>query len=118
MKYYELELNGRTVKFRLTSNDCMTIEKSSGKTITEFFGNLSMTTVITLLRYMVRSSQNNFDMEDASKLYDELIDAGYTLETIISDVIMEALIVSGFMKKEDQVKVEKIKEEVKKKAQE
>ena len=101
MKFYELELNGRTVKFRLTSNDCMTIEKSSGKSITDFFSSLSMTTVITLLRYMVRSSQHDFDVEDASNLYDELIDAGYTLEEIITKIIMEALVVSGFMKKAD-----------------
>ena len=117
MKYYELELNGRTVKFRLTSNDCMTIEKSSGKSITEFFGNLSMTTVITLLRYMVRSSQNNFDIEDASKLYDELIDAGYTLERIIGEIILEALAVSGFMSKSDLDTMKDVKEEIKKKAQ-
>ena len=117
MKYYELELNGRTVKFRLTSNDCMTIEKSSGKAITDFFGELSMTTVITLLRYMVRSSQHDFDIEDASKLYDELIDAGYTLETIISKIILEALAVSGFMSKTDLATVQDVKEELKKKAQ-
>lgn len=107
MKFYEIELNGRTVKFRLTSNDCMVIEKQTGKSIGEYIEDLSMTTIITLLRYMVRSSQNDFSEEDASKLYDELIDAGYVLESIITDIILEALAVSGFMKKAD---LEKIKE--------
>jgi len=116
MKYYELELNGRTVKFRLTSNDCMVIEKETGKSITDFFSNLSITTVLTLLRYMCRSSQSNFDIEDASNLYDELIDAGYTLETIISEIIMEALVVSGFMKKDDLKAMKEVKEEIKKTA--
>ena len=35
------------------------------------------------------------------KLYDELVDAGLTMENIYLDVIMEALVVSGFMKKEE-----------------
>ena len=116
MKYYELELNGRTVKFRLTSGDCMAIEKSSGKAITNFVGELSMSSIITLLRYMVRSSQSNFNQEDASALYDELVDAGYTLETIINDIIMEALAVSGFMSKADLNKIRDVKEEIKEKA--
>ena len=115
MKYYELELNGRTVKFRLTSGDCMTIEKSSGKAITNFVGDLSMTNIITLLRYMVRSSQSNFNQEDASALYDELVDAGYTLETIINDIVMEALAISGFMSKADLKKIRDVKEEIKEK---
>jgi len=116
MKYYEIELNGRTVKFRLTSGDCMTIEKTSGKAITDFVGDLSMSSIITLLRYMVRSSQHDFSQEDASKLYDELVDEGYTLEKIISEIIMEALAVSGFMSKKDLDKIRDVKEEIKEKA--
>ena len=101
MKYYEIELNGRTVKFRLTSNDCMVIEKVSGKSIIEYIQNLSMTTIVTLLRYMVRSSVENFSEKDAMALFNEMIDSGYTIQTIINDVILEALAVSGFMSKED-----------------
>lgn len=110
MKYYEIELNGETIKFRLTSNDCMVIEKESGKAFTDYMSELSMTTVITLLKYMRRSSQSNFNMEDAGNLYDRLIDAGYTLETIISDIILEALVVSGFMKKDDLAKIKEVQE--------
>lgn len=116
MKFYELELNGEIIKFRLTSNDCMTIEKSSGKPFTEYMSNLSMTTVITLLRYMRRSSQNDFSMEDASNLYDKLIDAGYTLEDIVSKVIMETLVISGFMKKADLEAIKDVNKEMKKQA--
>ena len=101
MKYYEIELNGRTVKFRLTSNDCMVIEKVSGKSIIEYIQNLSMTTIVTLLRYMVRSSVENFSEKDAMALFNEMIDSGYTVHTIIEEVILEALAVSGFMSQED-----------------
>ena len=114
MKFYELELNGETIKFRLTSNDCMTIEKQSGKSFTDFMGTMDMTTVLTLLRYMRRSSQHDFNIEDASNLYDKLVDNGYTLETIVSDVIMETLVVSGFMKKADLEAIKDVKEDMKK----
>lgn len=113
MKYYEIELNGETIKFRLTSNDCMTIEKSSGKSFADFISEMSMTTVITLLRYMRRSEISSFTQEDASNLFDKLIDNGYTLETIISDIIMEALVVSGFMKKTDLEAIKNVKQEIK-----
>jgi hypothetical protein len=101
MKYFELELNGETIKFRLTSNDCMVIEKKSGVSITEYVQNLSITTVVNLLMYMRRSEKPNFSEKDASALYDKLIDNDFTIATIISDVIMEALAVSGFMSKEE-----------------
>ena len=114
MKFYELELNGETIKFRLTSNDCMTIEKSSGKSFTDFMTQMDMTTVLTLLRYMRRSSQHDFSMEDASNLYDKLVDAGYSLEDIVSNIIMETLVVSGFMKKADLETIKDVKDEMKK----
>lgn len=101
MKYFELELNGEIIKFRLTSNDCMAIEKKFNKSIMEYVSNLSITTVITLLMYMRRSDVPNFSEKDASALYDTLIDNDYTITTIISDVIMEALAISGFMSKKE-----------------
>lgn len=105
MKYYELELNGRTVKFRLTSNDCMVIEKSTGKSIIEYIQNMSMTTIITLLKFMVRSSVTNFSEKDATDLFNELIDSDYTIATIVNDILLEALAVSGFMSKEELDKI-------------
>lgn len=102
MKFYELELNGETIKFRLTSNDCMTIENQYKMNIAEYLEKMSMSSIITLLRYMRRSSQHDFSMEDATELYDKLVDAGYTLEDIVNKIILEALVVSGFMKKDNK----------------
>ena len=113
MKFYEIELNGETLKFRLTSNDCMTIEKQTGQSFADYISEMSMTTVITLLRYMRRSDVYNFSQEDAGALYDKLVDNGYTLETIISDIIMETLVISGFMKKTDLEAIKGVKEEIK-----
>ena len=101
MKFYELELEGETLKFRLTSNDCMVIEKFSGKSILEYVQNMSMTMVITMLRYMRRSSVDNFSEKDAQQLFDKFVDNGYTIARIVNEVILEGLVVSGFMSKEE-----------------
>lgn len=122
MRFYELELNGETIKFRLTSNDCMVIESKTGKNIAEYVQEMSMTTIINLLMYMRRSDVPNFSQKDATELYDKLIDNGYTLETIVSNILLEGLCVSGFMSKADLENMmeaknktkEQIKEQMKK----
>ena len=101
MKYYEIELNGETIKLRLTSSDSMAIEKKTGIKLLDFVQDYAITTVVTLLMYMRRSDVPNFSEKDATKLYDDLIDAGYTLKDILYDVIYEALAVSGFLSQEE-----------------
>lgn len=109
MKYYEIELNGETIKFRLTSSDSMTIEKKTGIKLLDFVQDYAVTTIITLLMYMRRSSVPNFSEKDASKLYDDLVDAGYTIKEILYDVIYETLTVSGFLSQEE---LKEIKEKI------
>ena len=103
MKYYEFELNGRTIKLRLTSNDCIEIERKTGKKLLDYMQDYSITTVVNLLMYLVRSSTPNFSIKDAAALYDELIDSEQfgSLENILFNVIYEGMVVSGFLKKED-----------------
>lgn len=103
MKYYEFELEEETIKLRLTSNDCIEIEKKTGVKLLDFIQDYSMQTIVTLLMYMRRSSIPNYSLKDASELYDKLIDseAYGSMEKIIYDVIFEGLVVSGFLKKED-----------------
>lgn len=102
MKFYEIELNGETIKFRLTTADSMTIEKKTGKSILEFIGEIgSITNITMMLMYMVRSSTPTFSEKDATALFDKLIDNGYTISTIINNIILETLQVSGFMSAEE-----------------
>ena len=103
MKFYEFELNGRTIKLRLTSNDCIEIERKTGKKLLDYMQDYSITTVVNLLMYLVRSSTPNFSIKDAAALYDELIDSEQfgSLENILFNVIYEGMVVSGFLKKED-----------------
>lgn len=114
MKYYEIELENEVVKLRLTSSDCVEIEKKTGKRLLELIEDYSMGVVTTFLKYMRRSELPNFSEKDAYNLYDKLVDNGYTMEKIIYDVIYEALVVSGFFTKQQ---LQMIKEEIAKEVQ-
>ena len=37
MKYYELELDGETIKLRLTSSDSVELEKKTGTSVLQIF---------------------------------------------------------------------------------
>lgn len=115
MKYFEVELNGEVIKFRLTSSDCVEIEKKTGKSILDIIDEYSITTIVMFLKYMRRSELPQFSDKDAYELYDKLIDNGYTMERIVFDVVYEALCVSGFFKKEKLVELKKEIQEIDKK---
>lgn len=111
MNYFILDLNGEEIKLRLTSADSMEIEKKTGIKLLDFIQDYSITTVTTLLRYMRKSEVPNFSMDDACKLYDKLVDNGYTLEDIIFKVIYEACVSSGFLKRKDLDEMMEFKEQ-------
>lgn len=111
MNYFVITLNGKDIKFRLNSADSVEIEKKSGIKLIDFIQDYSITTVITLLKYMRKSDVPNFSEKDAFALYDELVDDGYTLEDIIFKIIYETCVVSGFLKKSDLEEMIEFKEE-------
>lgn len=115
MKYFEIELNGEVIKLRLTSADSVEIEKKTGKSILDLIDEYSMTTVVMFLKYLRRSEKPNFSDKEAYELYDKFIDNEYTMESILFDVIYEALCVSGFFKKEKLAELKKELQEVDKK---
>lgn len=105
MKYTYTLSNGKELKLRLTSGECIEIENATRKSILEYIQEESMTMMCTLLRYMVKEvngeEQRNFSLKNAQALFDELVDSGMTLKQILMDVIYETLVVSGFLEKED-----------------
>ena len=115
MKFYEVELNGETIKFRLTSSDAVELEKKAGKSILDLIEDYSMTTIAMFLKYLRRSELPQFSDKDAYELYDKFIDNEYTMEQIVFDVIYEALCVSGFFKKEKLAELKKQLQEIDKK---
>lgn len=99
MKYYEIDLNGETIKLRLTSELIMEIEKKNNKSILEIMKDISQTNIIMLLMYMRRFEIPNFSQKEASQLYDKLIDNEYSMQDVVFKVIYEGLVVSGVMTK-------------------
>ena len=106
MKFYEYNYETfdgekKELKLRLVSSDMKLIEKFTQMSLLDYVSNPTITMLTTMLRYMMRANIPNYSEKDADKLYDELVDAGLTMENIYLDIIMETLVVSGFMKKED-----------------
>ena len=110
MKYYEIDLNGETIKFRLTTADAVTLESKTNTKMMDLVMDYSHTTIATMIKYLRRSELDNFSDKDAYALIDKLIDNGYTIERIVYDIIFEALVVSGFLTKEQ---LEEVKKELK-----
>lgn len=105
MKYTYTMINGKELKLRLTSGECIEIENITKKSILEYIQEESMTMMCTLLRYMVKEidgeEKKNFSFKNAQELFDELVDSGLTLKQILMDVIYETLVISGFLERED-----------------
>lgn len=105
MKYTYILNNGKELKLRLTSGECIEIENATKKSILEVIQEESMTMMCTLLKYMVKEingeAVKNYSFKNAQELFDELVDSGLTLKQILMDVIYETLVVSGFLEKED-----------------
>ena len=101
MNYFTYELEGEELKFRLTSADCLEIEEKFKTRLIDYIQDYSMTAIITILRYMRKSSIESFSKNDACKLYDKLTDAGLTMEDILFKIIYPTAVVSGFLKKSD-----------------
>ncbi|MBR4486120.1 hypothetical protein IKS57_01955 [bacterium] len=105
MKYTYVMSNGKELKLRLTSGECIEIENTYKKSILSYIQEESMTMMCTLLKYMVKEKNGeqvqNFSFKNAQMLFDEMIDSGMTLKQILMDVIYETLVISGFLEKED-----------------
>lgn len=105
MNYYTFNYTNKQgeekeLRLRLTSADAMEIENIKKKPITEVLQEESLSMVITMLRYLRKWEEKNFSLTNAQQLYDELIDSGLSMKSILIDVIYEALVVSGFLEKD------------------
>lgn len=101
MNSFTYELNGKELKFRLTSSDCLEIEEKYKTKLLDFIQDYSMTAIITLLRYMRKSDVPNFSKTEACVLFDDLINSGLGFEDILTKIIYPTAVVSGFLKQSD-----------------
>lgn len=90
----------KELRLRLTSGDAIEIENTKNKSITEFLQEESMVSIITILRYLNKWENKQYSFKNAQDLYDELIDSGMSMKSILLDIIYEALVVSGFLEKD------------------
>ena len=91
----------KELRLRLTSGDTIEIENMKKTKFLDYVQEESMSMIITMLQYMRRFEDKNFSLKNATQLYDELIDSGMTMKSILIDIIYETLVVSGFLEKEE-----------------
>lgn len=113
MKFFGLELNGETIELRMTTANAKTLENKTGKSIFDLVGDMSVTNISKMLLYLLKGKKENVNEKEADDLVDKLIDNDYTFEKIMMEVIFEALVVSGFLSKEQLEETKTMKEEVK-----
>ena len=106
----------KELRLRLTSGDAIEIENSKKKSILEVLQDESLTSMITILRYLNKWENKNFSFQQAQTFYDELIDSGMTMKSILIDIIYEALVVSGFLEKDKWEEMKKVYQKAQEKA--
>ena len=121
MNYYTFNYTNKNgeqkeLRLRLTSGDAIELENTKKKGILEIVQEESMSSVISILRYLIKWENKQFSFQDAQKLYDELIDSGMSMKSVLLDVIYEALVVSGFLEKDRWEEMKKAYKKVEKKA--
>ena len=97
MNYYTFNYTNKNgevkeLRLRLTSGDAIELENTKKKGILEIVQEESMSSVISILRYLIKWENKQFSFQDAQKLYDELIDSGMSMKSVLLDVIYESLV--------------------------
>ena len=111
--YKDSEGNEKEVALRLTSIDCENIEKQFNCTLINYVQQSSITSLINLLFYMRKGAGENFTKNMAYSFYDELVDSGFTIESILMEIIYPALVVSGVLSEDDFKGIKEEREKVK-----
>jgi hypothetical protein len=106
--FYELEINDKVYKLKLTTMNIVSLEKVIKCNPLSIFGNgeqiPEITTMVAILWASLQQYQHGIGMQDAYKLFDEYLEK-HTATDFIS-VILEIYKVSGLMAstKEDDSK--------------
>ena len=112
MRYYTIDLNGNEVNLRLTSEDCLKIEKNYNINLFDYIRESSITSIVNLLRYMLQGGKGQtISQTEAQKFFDDLVDNNWKVENIVMDIIMPTAEVSGLLTQSD---LDLMKEEVEK----
>ena len=110
--YKDNEGNEKNIELRLTANACEQIEKQYNCSLLDYVQQASVTSIITLLMNMRNGAGERFTREMTYNLYDELIDAGYTMLDILDKIIYETLVVSGIISQDDLNNIREEREKI------
>lgn len=110
--YKNKEGEEKELRLRLTSSNGIEIENIKKMSVTSYLQQESIEMIVTLLRYLIKWEDKNFSFNQAQQLYDELIDSGLTMKKILTDIIYETLVVSGFLEKEEWEEMKKIQQKM------
>lgn len=128
MKFYELEFEypifnedgeiekteTEKLELRMTTTNAKVLENKTGRGIFDLVQDMSITNISKMLMYLMKGKKDNVNEKEADEITDKLVDAGYTFERIMMEVIFEALVVSGFLSKEQLEEAKAMKTEAQK----
>lgn len=110
--YKDNEGNEKNIELRLTANACEQIERQYNCSLLDYVQQASVTSIITLLMNMRNGAGERFTREMTYSLYDELIDAGYTMLDILDKIVYETLVVSGIISQDDLNNIREEREKI------
>ena len=102
MLYKELKIGDKELKLRLSTRDCVALEKKLGRNPLDDLMAVEQGKLptVVVLHASLQKYQSNYSLENVYDLYDEYIEEGNTLTDMLS-VITDVFKVSGFFKEPD-----------------
>jgi hypothetical protein len=105
--YYELNVDNKIYKLRLTTRATVQLEKQLGCNPLSIFGNgetiPTVTTMVNILHAALQQYQHNVDMNEAYNIFDMWLEDNHSMTDFIA-VIIELYKASGLIKVEDTEK--------------
>lgn len=112
MKYNTVEVDGKEYNFRLTVNDIESIERKLNVKILDYIQDYSIITIVFLLQKMWKQEDGHTTSHDeASELFETLVDNGWVLQDIAQKIIWQTCVVSGLLRQSDLNKALKSREQ-------
>ena len=102
MKYNTVTVNGKDYNFRLTVDDIESIERKLNVKILDYIQDYSVITIVHLLQKMWKHEDKHATSHDeASELFELLVDEGWALQDIAQNIIWQTCVVSGLLRQSD-----------------
>ena len=107
MMYYELNIDNKVYKLRLTTRATVQLEKQLGCNPLSIFGNgetiPTVTTMVNILHAALQQYHHNIDMNEAYNIFDMWLEDNHSMTDFIT-VVIELYKASGLIKVEDTEK--------------